>query len=101
MKVTGQQPPKAPEITTGKAREKEPQAPARREPAAREPEAAANRTSLTLNKVRDAIRSEPDVRGERVEALKERIREGRYEIDPERLSKNLLRHSLREDLEKP
>jgi flagellar biosynthesis anti-sigma factor FlgM len=58
------------------------------------------RPSLTTAKVRDAIRQEPDVRADKVANVKRRIHEGTYSVDSERLAKNMINQSLREDLEK-
>ncbi len=101
MKVTGQNPPRTGELTQGKMRE----ADSRRGPVAgrstQNPVGVAAPPSLTTNKVRDAIRNEPDVRADKVADVKRRIAEGSYAVDPERLAKNLINTSLREDLEKP
>ncbi|MBI4082014.1 MAG: flagellar biosynthesis anti-sigma factor FlgM [Candidatus Lambdaproteobacteria bacterium] len=101
MKVTGQQPPKTAELTAGKVREQEAKQPAAQPQTVREQDSAANRTSLTTTRLREAIRTAPDVREERVAELRERIRAGKYETDAERLAKNLINASLREDIERP
>lgn len=101
MKVTGQQPPRTTELNSGKAREAEAR-PERTRPDAKDGATpAGNRTSLTMSRIRDVIRTTPDVRAERVEAVRERIRSGEYKVDAERLATRLLTDSLREDVEKP
>jgi flagellar biosynthesis anti-sigma factor FlgM len=101
MKVTGQQPPRASELTSGKAREAEQKAERTRQGKEEAPAPVQNRTSLTMNKIKDAIRHTPDVRADRVAEVKERIERGTHRVDAERLAENLLRESLREDVEKP
>ena len=101
MKVTGQQPPRTPELTSGKAREAEAKL-KRAEQAAQEgPAAAGNRASLTMSRIREAIRNTPDVRSDRVEAVRQKLRSGDYQVDAEKLAEKVLTESLREDLEKP
>jgi len=101
MKVTGQQPPRTTELTTGKSREAE-HKPDRVQDAAKEvPAPAGNRTSLTLSRIREAIRNTPDIRADRVEAAREKLRSGEFKVDADRLAQNLLAESLRDDVEKP
>ncbi|HKI98705.1 MAG TPA: flagellar biosynthesis anti-sigma factor FlgM [bacterium] len=101
MKVTGQQPPRTSELTTGKAREAEGKAERMRTAAKEGAAPASNRMSLTLSRIREAIRNTPDVRADRVESVRERIRSGEYKVDAERLAQNIMTESLHEDLEKP
>jgi flagellar biosynthesis anti-sigma factor FlgM len=101
MKITGQNPQRAGELAGGKAAEVEPKAKAR---PSSPPEAAGKaqaRPTLTLDKVKDAIRQEPDIRAERVADLKERVAGGKFTVDENRLAANLINASLREDLERP
>ncbi len=101
MHVTGPPPPRTSDLTAGKAREAEKQ-PDRKAKAELRPQAPArNRTSLTMRRIRDVIENTPDVRAERVAAIKERVKNGTYEVDAERLADAILTESVREDLEKP
>ena len=102
MKVTGQNPTRAGELTQGKTRETE--GGRRGQVSGRStenPVRVPDRPSLTTAKVRDAIRKEPDVRADRVADVKRRIQDGSYKVDAENLAKNMINTSLREDLEKP
>lgn len=101
MKVTGSQNPTIQETTTGKTREKgqKPVQTERRESPATD--GVANRTSLTMTRIKEAIRNEPEVRSERVAELKAKVAGGKYKVDPDSVAKNLLTESLRDDLEKP
>ena len=101
MKVTGQQPPRTTELATGKPREADSR-PDRKRDAAKESAApVGNRTSLTMTRIREAIRNTPDIRADRVEAVREKIRAGEYKVDADRLATRLLNESVREDVEKP
>jgi len=101
MKVTGQNPPRAGELTQGKTREADGRRSSVTGRSTQNPVHVPDRPSLTTNKVKDAIRNEPDVRPEKVADVKRRIQEGSYTVDAERLAKNMINTSLREDLEKP
>ena len=101
MKVTGQNTPRTGETTQGKTREADGRRNAVPGRSTQNPVRVPDRPSLTTTKVRDAIRNEPDVRTDKVADVKRRIQEGSYAVDPERLAKNMINTSLREDLEKP
>lgn len=101
MKVTGQQPPRTAELTSGKAREAEAKAERSGQPTKETGAPVGNRMSLTLSRLREAIRSTPDVRADKVAAAKARIRRGEYKVDADRLAQQMLTEALREDLEKP
>ena len=101
MKVTGPQNPTIQETTTGKTREKgeKPAQTERRESPSTD--GVSNRTTLTMTRIKEAIRTEPEVRSERVAELKAKVAGGKYKVDPDSVAKNLLTESLRDDLEKP
>lgn len=108
MKVTAPQHPRTSDISTGKTREQEPKQgkiekgiAVSKKGSAESERPAGNHTSLTMNRIREVIKSTPDVRSERVEALRERIRSGSYKVNADRLAESMLTESLREDLEKP
>lgn len=102
MKITGQDPAKTAELTLGKAKGKEaPPAPASRKREAQRPAQLPATSSLTTTRAREAIRNEPDVRAEKVAEVKERLRNGKYQVDADRLAGNMINQSLREDIEKP
>jgi negative regulator of flagellin synthesis FlgM len=110
MKITGQDPAKTAELSLGKTRSKDaaPAQGARQEgkaqPARQSARPAAqlpSTSNLTTTKARDAIRREPDVRADKVADVKARLKNGRYEIDADKLAGKMLDDSLREDIEKP
>ncbi len=115
MKVTGPQHPRTSDISAGKTREQESSkgkiekgaalrgkdTAVRGNETANSERPAGNHTSLTMNRIREVIKSTPDVRSERVEALREQIRSGSYKVNADRLAESMLTEALREDLEKP
>lgn len=101
MKVTGQNPTRPGEISQGKAREAEGRKGQVAGRSTENPVRVPDRPALTTMKVRDAIRNEPDVRADRIADVKRRIQDGSYQVDAQRLAKNMINTSLREDLEKP
>ena len=101
MKITGQNPPRTGELASTKAREAENKSGSTAGHKAEIAGGAQTRASLTMNKVKDAIRNEPDVRADKVAQLRERILNDEYEVDTDRLAGNMINSSLREDLERP
>lgn len=102
MKITGQDPAKTAELTLGKTKGKEAQAtPASKKREPQRPAQLPTTSSLTTTRAREAIRNEPDVRADKVAEVKERLRNGKYQVDAERLAGNMINQSLREDIEKP
>lgn len=94
MKVTGQHPSKASELSSGKGKKIEPQGGDPRSQEAKGTEQAANRTSLTLNKIKDRIQQTADIREDKVAEIRERIRSGNYTIDADRLASRMIEESL-------
>lgn len=102
MKVTGKQPPNISELSTGKAKGKDGNAAPTRSGQPRDVENEANRISLnTMNKIRETIGAEPDVRAERVAEVKAKLKRGELKVDPDKLAGKMLTASLKEDLERP
>ncbi len=100
MKIIGQQPPKTPELSSGKAKDAERQQNLRQSPSTEAPTLSRPKVPLTVQRVKEVIDSTPDVRAERVAALKQRIDADEYRVDSDRLAQNLLNASIREDLER-
>ncbi|MDH4225003.1 MAG: flagellar biosynthesis anti-sigma factor FlgM [Deltaproteobacteria bacterium] len=101
MKITGNdQPQKVQDLSAGQTRAKEKTGEARTGQT-KEPDALLNRESLTVNRVKDAIRAEPEVRAEKVAELKAKIKNGDHKVDSHKLAENMLTSALREDIEKP
>ena len=102
MKITGQDPAKAAELTVGKGKGRESQRPGKTvTEEAHQPGSLPANANLTTHRVKEAIRNEPDVRAERVAELRQRIKEGTYRVDADEVAEKLLDNHLREDLERP
>ena len=102
MKVTGKQTHGISDLTAGKAKDAGKKISRSQEGAAQDVENATNRTSLsTMDKIKESIRNEPDVRTQRVAELKAKINSGEFKIDSDKLAANMLAASLEEDLERP
>ena len=100
MKITGQNPPRTGELANTKTRETEGKLGSS---TGRKQDVTAGgqtRASLTMTKVKDAIRKEPDVRADKVAQLREQIRSGGYTVDTDELAANMINSSLREDLDR-
>lgn len=100
MKITGQKPLDPKEIGSGKPREIEQRAKHQGKASAEQKLPPDSRTSLTSSRVKEAIRNTPDIRTDRVEAVKSKIQSGAYKVNVERLASNMLTESLRDDIDK-
>ena len=102
MKITGKQPHGVSDLTAGKAKDAGKKV---SRPQSRPTQAAndaPNRASpSTMDKIKEAIRNEPDVRTQRVAELKARISSGEFKVDSDKLAANMLTAALEEDLERP
>ena len=54
--------------------------------------------SLDVQKVRDILEQTPEVRADRVQALKDEIARGEYQVDPSRLADKMMGSLLSETL---
>ncbi len=52
--------------------------------------------SFAMDKMKVRIEAEPEVRADKVAELKERIRNGEYQVDSKKLALNLLKEGLQE-----
>jgi negative regulator of flagellin synthesis FlgM len=50
--------------------------------------------SKEMQKIHEVLQATPDVRAEKVAALKKRIEEGRYEVDSEALAEKMIKESI-------
>ncbi|MDH5752220.1 MAG: flagellar biosynthesis anti-sigma factor FlgM [Deltaproteobacteria bacterium] len=100
MKITGHKPTQAPELNSGKARDAQRGEGQSRSGEARDSASTVRKDkTLITHRIREAVDSTPDVRADRVAELRKQIASGEYRIDPDRLAENMLRESLREDIE--
>ena len=97
MKITGQQPPEFHGVKGGTA--KDSQKTADRSGLTSGTSAPPVKTStFVMNKIKGRISTEPEVRADRVAELKDKIKNGEYQVDAERLAKTMLEDALREDI---
>ena len=102
MKITGKQPHGISDLSAGKAKDAAKKVERQQSQSAKETDRASNRASLsTMDKIKESIRNEPDVRAERVAELKAKIESGEFKVDSEKLAAKMLVASLEEDLERP
>ncbi|MDH4120845.1 MAG: flagellar biosynthesis anti-sigma factor FlgM [Deltaproteobacteria bacterium] len=100
MKVQGNDPAKVTDLSVNHAKGRD-QVPAKGTAIGqyREDGVLVNRQSLTIHKVREAIKAEPEVRADKVAQLKDQVRKGNYQVDSAKLAERMLTASLREDIE--
>ena len=55
-------------------------------------------SDFALHKLKDTISATPDINLDRVNALKEKIQKGEYQVDTNKLAKNLIKNSIIEDV---
>ena len=55
-------------------------------------------STFVMNKIKEAIRSEPEIRTELVEKYKALIKSGEYKSDPAKVAAKMISDSLAEDL---
>ena len=101
MKVTGQKPHGLSDLTAQKAKGKGDQIARPGAQPNKEAESVSNSATQTLNRIKETIRAEPDIRAERVAELKARLQDGTLKVDSEKLAENMLNAALKEDLERP
>ena len=95
MKITGQQPPMPPDVKGGYRKEIE-QAQLRE--GGLQPESSVRAETFTLNKMKLRLEAEPEVRADKVAELKAKLKSGEYEVDSQKLARNLLLEGLQEGI---
>ncbi|MBF0286393.1 MAG: flagellar biosynthesis anti-sigma factor FlgM [SAR324 cluster bacterium] len=99
MKITGQNPAVAKELTTGQTKGKETSLDKQAGKADNLAGQGSVKTSaFTLDKIKERIAAEPDVRADRVAELKAQIKDGQYKVDAQEIAQKMLTESLREDI---
>ena len=97
MKITGQQPPEFHGVKGGTAKDSQKTAD-RSGLTSGTSEPPVKTSTFVMNKIKDRISAEPEVRADRVEELKAKIKSGEYQVDSQRLSKTMLEDALKEDM---
>ena len=96
MKITGQQPPEFHGIKGWTAKENQ-QTTGRSGDTHETAETPDKNSTFVMNKIKDRISIEPEVRADRVAELKAKIKSGEFQVDSERLAKTMLEEALHED----
>ena len=97
MKIIGQQPPEFHGVKgdTGKGNQKA----ADRSgalPSSGEP--PVKTSTFVMEKIKNLINAEPEVRSDKVAELKDKIKSGEYKVDSEKLAKKMIEDAFQEDI---
>ena len=97
MKITGQQPPEFQGVKGGAGKDNQKAADRSGTlPGSGEP--PVKTSTFVMNKIKNRINVEPEVRADRVAEVKAKIKSGEYKVDAERLAKTMLEDALQEDI---
>jgi len=96
MKITGQQPPEFHGVKGGTAKENQ-KTTGRSGDTQNTAEAPDKNSTFVMNKIKNQISAEPEVRADRVAELKAKIKSGEFQVDTQRLAKAMLEEALHED----
>jgi flagellar biosynthesis anti-sigma factor FlgM len=97
MKITGQQPPEFQGVKGGTAKDSQKTAD-RSGLTSGKSEPPVKTSTFVMNKIKGRISTEPEVRADRVAELKDKIKNGEYQVDAQRLAKTMLEDALQEDI---
>ena len=96
MKIIGQQPPEFHGVKGGAAKENQ-KTTGRYGDTQGNAETPDKNSTFVMNKIKDRISIEPEVRADRVAELKAKIKSGEFQVDSEQLAKSMLEDALHED----
>jgi flagellar biosynthesis anti-sigma factor FlgM len=96
MKITGQQPPEFHGVKGGTAKENQ-KTTGRSGETQGTAETPDKNSTFVMNKIKNRISTEPEVRADRVAELKAKIKSGEFQVDSQRLAKTMLEDALNED----
>ncbi len=97
MKITGQQPPEFHGVKGGSGKDNQ-KAADRSGILTGSGEPHVKTSTFVMNKIKSRINAEPEVRTDRVDELKAKIKSGEYKVDSESLAKRMLEDAFQEDL---
>jgi len=99
MKIAGQNPSIAKELAAEQAKSKEMSQDKGSGEANRLQNGGSVKTSsFTLDKIKERLDVEPDIRSDKVDELKAQIKSGQYQVDFDGLAEKMINDSLNEDL---
>ena len=97
MKITGQQPPEFHGVKGGAGKDSQKTADRSGSlPGSSEPHVKTS--TFVMNKIKNRINAEPEVRADRVSDIKDKIKSGEYKVDSEGLAKKMLEDAFQEDI---
>ena len=96
MKITGQQPPEFHGVKGGNAKENQKNT-GLPEVSSGNVEQSDKNSTFVMNKIKNRISTEPEVRKERVDELKAQIKNGEFKVDSDSLAKAMLNEALNDD----
>ena len=97
MKITGQQPPEFHGVKGGTTKDNQ-KAADKSFTLKGLAEPTVKTSTFVMNKIKDKINAEPEIRADRVTELKAKIKSGEYKVDSESLAKKMLEDAFQEDL---
>ena len=97
MKITGQQPPEFHGVKGGTAKENQ-KSSGRSGGTVESAELPVKTSTFVMNKIKDQMSTEPEVRADRVAELKAKINSGEFKVDSQSLAKAMLEDALQEDM---
>ncbi len=97
MKITGQQPTEFHGVKGGAAKDNQKTAD-RSGWMSGTSEPPIKASTFVMNKIKGRISAEPEVRSDKVAELKDKIKNGEYQVDAQRLAKTMLEDALQEDI---
>ncbi len=97
MKITGQQPPEFHGVKGGTGKDNQ-KASDRSGALAGSGEPTVKTSTFVMNKIKNRINAEPEVRADRVSDIKDKIKSGEYKVDSEGLAKKMLEDAFQEDI---
>ena len=97
MKITGQQPPEFHGVKGGTAKENQ-KTTGRFGGISENAETPDKNSTFVMNKIKNRISMEPEIREDRVAELKAKIKNGEFELNSQSLAKAMLDDALNEDV---
>ena len=97
MKITGQQPPEFHGVKGGTGKDNQ-KAGDRSGVPLSSGEPPVKTSTFVMEKIKNLINSEPEVRSDKVAEFKDRIKSGDYKVDSDILAKKMLEDAFQEDI---
>lgn len=89
---------KTDKVQVKKARETSQSEPTQSEPATGKDRVELSSSSVDVQKIHEILQQTPDVRADRVRALKQQIENGEYNVDPYKVADHMLKSLLQDNI---